>query len=95
MKLTDRPIFNSIPLDVNSAFERRRSRAGENIYNFAVQIARGLFKSLAGGNEIEIWQSRDRHGNLLWNVRDRLSGRSAQLDSEREVRIWLEERYHR
>jgi len=95
MKLTDRPISNPIPLGINSAYEHRRSRTGEDIYNFAVQIARGLLQSLAGGNKLEIWQSRDRHGNLLWNVRDRLSGRSAQLDSEREVRIWLEERYSR
>lgn len=94
MKLTDRTLFNSIALDVNSTFEDRRSRTGKDIYNFAVQITQTLFKSLAGGNEIEIWQSRDRHGNLLWNVHDPRSGRSAQLDSEQEVRIWLEERYY-
>ncbi|MEB3882384.1 hypothetical protein [Lyngbya sp. CCY1209] len=94
MKLTDRPISNPISLDVKSAFDQRWSLTGKDIYNFATQITRGLFKSLAGGNQLEIWQSRDRQGNLLWNVRDRLSGRSAQLDSEQEVRIWLEERYH-
>ena len=94
MKLTDNPISNPILLGFKSAFESRWSLTRKDIYNFANQIAQTLFKSLSGGNEIEIWQSRDRHGNLLWNVRDRLSGRSAQLDSEQEVRIWLEERYH-
>ena len=94
MKLTNRPISNPISLGIKSALDQDWSLTGKEIYNFAVQITRELCKFLVAGNELEIWQSRDRHGNLLWNVHDPRSGRSAQLDSEQEVRIWLEERYY-
>jgi hypothetical protein len=41
-----------------------------------------------------IWQKRDRHGNLFWQLYDPSTNRSATFSSEDEVRIWLEERYY-
>jgi hypothetical protein len=42
--------------------------------------------------EPEIWQTLGRDGTLWWHVYDPMTGRTADLESEEEVRIWLEER---
>jgi hypothetical protein len=47
-----------------------------------------------GWQEPKIWQSLGRDGNLWWHVYDPQTGRTADLESEEEVRIWLEGRLH-
>jgi hypothetical protein len=43
--------------------------------------------------EPKIWRKRDRKGNLFFQVYDPKTGQVARLDSEHEIRIWIEERY--
>ncbi len=43
--------------------------------------------------ELEIREIYDRSGNLWWYVYDPVTGRFAWLDSEDEVRIWIEKNY--
>lgn len=46
-------------------------------------------------NEPQIEQKCDRYGNLYWQVRDFKTHKSYTFGSDREVRAWIEERYHR
>jgi hypothetical protein len=43
--------------------------------------------------EPEISRKYDRNGNLWWYVRDPATGETAWLDTEDEVRIWLDRPY--
>lgn len=53
-----------------------------------------LVAALTKAQEPQIWQSYDHQGNLWWHGYDPMTGRSICRDSEAEMRIWLEERYH-
>ncbi|MCU0569042.1 MAG: hypothetical protein MUF49_20880 [Oculatellaceae cyanobacterium Prado106] len=46
-----------------------------------------LFK----GDELQVWQKCDRHGNTWWEAYDPVSGRSLSYATEQEVRMWLEQ----
>lgn len=43
--------------------------------------------------EPEVWQERDRRGNLCWHAYDPMTRRAFCCESEDEMRQWLEERY--
>jgi hypothetical protein len=45
--------------------------------------------------ELRIRQRRDLQGNLWWIVDDPITNQSAQLASEDEVRLWIEQSYQR
>lgn len=45
--------------------------------------------------EPRVWQKRDRYGNLYWVIYDPTTGYSSSFSSEKEVRVWLEQRYYR
>jgi hypothetical protein len=53
-----------------------------------------LVKAIAGSNEPQIRQSVDRNGSLIWHVYDPQTHHSACFSSEKEVRIWLDQRYY-
>jgi hypothetical protein len=44
--------------------------------------------------EPQIEQKSDRYGSLYYQIYDPITRRYTFLASEREVRIWLENRYH-
>ncbi|MGA9379475.1 MAG: hypothetical protein WBV73_11970 [Phormidium sp.] len=45
-------------------------------------------------SEPKVWQSSDRAGHTWWNAYDPTTGNSISLDSEAEMRMWIEERYY-
>ena len=45
-------------------------------------------------SELKVWQSSDRAGHKWWNAYDPTTGNSISLDSEAEMRMWIEERYY-
>jgi hypothetical protein len=45
-------------------------------------------------SELQVWQSSDRSGHTWWNGYDPSTGKSISLDSEAEMRMWIEERYY-
>ncbi len=47
-----------------------------------------------GSDEVQVWQSRDRSGHVLWHAYDPKTGTSAAIFSEDELRTWIEERYY-
>ncbi|NEQ22318.1 MAG: hypothetical protein F6K28_24635 [Microcoleus sp. SIO2G3] len=64
---------------------------------FASKVSRLLQQivtSLTKDPEPRIGTVKDSYGRTLWCVYDPITGHSARLNSETEVRIWLEERYY-
>lgn len=53
-----------------------------------------LVTSIVQGQEPRIWQHTDRTGKIWWHGYDPLTERSICVDSEAEMRIWLEKRYY-
>ena len=53
----------------------------------------GLLTLLCRRKEPKIWRKRDRAGNWYFQVFDPITGASSILESEQEVRVWLEKRY--
>ncbi|MEN9226505.1 MAG: hypothetical protein Q6L60_12395 [Thermostichus sp. HHBFW_bins_43] len=47
-----------------------------------------------GSDEVQVWQSRDRAGHVLWHAYDPKTNTSATICSEDELRCWIEERYY-
>lgn len=63
----------------------------------ATAVNRGLSNlvtRLAGNPEPQIWQTRDRQGDLIWHVYDPMNNQSSVFQSEMEVRVWLDQRYN-
>ncbi|MBD2066745.1 hypothetical protein H6F93_04260 [Leptolyngbya sp. FACHB-671] len=58
------------------------------------QILSSILSILAGNEEPQISQKRDRSGEVFWRVYDPTTGESARFNSELEVRFWLEQRYY-
>ncbi|HEY9649105.1 MAG TPA: hypothetical protein V6C95_00470 [Coleofasciculaceae cyanobacterium] len=53
-----------------------------------------LIDFLKLSNEPRIWKTTDRQGNTVWRVYDPVSDRAVSLESEDEIRSWLEKRYY-
>ncbi|WP_143467513.1 hypothetical protein [Leptolyngbya ohadii] len=59
------------------------------------QVWQSLSHHLMKDNEPQVWQRRDRYGNVWWVAYDPASGRSLLCSTEQEVRIWLEQTRYR
>ena len=58
-----------------------------------------LFKNIGRNlvtqkNEPQIKQKRDHYGNLYWQVQDFATNKTYEFGSDRDVRVWIENRYH-
>lgn len=62
--------------------------------DFLKTLWQGLVKTLSGSNELRVWQASDPDGYIHWRAHDPLTGESAICDSEDEMRVWIEQRYH-
>lgn len=58
------------------------------------KIVQRLTEILIGSNELQIEQTYDRFGNNWWHIYDPVTGRHAAVDSEEQLRTWIEERYY-
>ncbi len=68
------------------------------ILNIITSIG-NLFKNIGRNlvtqkNEPQIMQKCDRYGNLYWQVQDFATNKTYEFDSDRDVRVWIENRYH-
>ena len=66
-------------------------RKNNLIFDILCNIKRSL---LINRNEPQIERKRDRFGNSYWQVYDYSTNKSYTFGSDREVRVWIEERYH-
>lgn len=53
-----------------------------------------LIRALTYSYELQVWRKTDRHGNSYWQAFDPKTSRSTSLNSEAEMRIWIEQRYY-
>lgn len=53
-----------------------------------------LIAAKAREPEVQVRQTVARVGNTWWNAHNPTTGKSANLHSEQEVRIWLEQSYY-
>ena len=62
---------------------------------FLANIFQNIKRSLiVNRNEPQIEQKRDRFGNSYWQVHDYKTDKFYTFSCDREVRSWIEERYH-
>lgn len=53
-----------------------------------------LVESFIGSNELRIWQTYDQYGNNWWHAYDPVTGRHTSVQTESELRAWIERRYY-
>lgn len=58
------------------------------------KLLQQIVVALTKAPEPRIGIVKDSFGKTVWCVYDPITGQSARLDSETEVRIWLEKRYY-
>lgn len=61
---------------------------------FINKICERVVTLINHASELKVWQSSDRKGHSWWNAYDPTTGKSISLDSEAEMRMWIEERYY-
>lgn len=59
--------------------------------NLVAKIGNSL---LVKKSELQVDLKRNRRGNLYWRVYDRHTNKAYIFDSERNVRVWIENQYH-
>jgi len=74
-----KPIFSS-----NTARQPRRSPLK--------QLWESWLRELIKSSEIQVWQTRDRSGNICWSGYDPTNQRSISQVSEERIRAWIEQR---
>ncbi len=80
---------------LSSHLPSRRSRSWQSILTSIQAALRAVAPAFwAQTEELSIQQVQSRHGEILWHVYDRSTGREAYLSSEDEVFAWIEQRYH-
>jgi hypothetical protein len=68
------------------------SRFNSNRFrDWLAQIKRFIIEYLTIQDEPKVWQSKDWFGHSWWNVYLPKTEQRVRLNSEAEVRIWLEE----
>lgn len=58
------------------------------------RISEYLRESIVGRNELRVWQTSDHFGNQRWHAYDPVTGRHTTVNSEAELRAWIERRYY-
>lgn len=56
-------------------------------------IWQGIANGLIGNSEPKIWKLADAQGNTYWRIYDPVVRQFLVLDTEHDVRIWIEQRY--
>ncbi|MGG6296045.1 hypothetical protein ACQ4M4_16780 [Leptolyngbya sp. AN02str] len=76
-------------LDATPTPSQAMSKASQWLSKFS----QTMVTRLAGTQEPQISQKRDRNGGVSWVVYDPLTSETLYFSSEAEVRMWLEQRY--
>ncbi len=62
--------------------------------NWLTRIWQLIASTVTTSNEPKVWSSKDWFGHTWWNVYFPRTGQTIRLNSEEEVRVWLEENLH-
>lgn len=72
-----------------------RERKQKNTFLLKLKhLLRQIIVSLNKEPKAKVGQVKDYYGNTIWCVYDPITGQSARLNFEVEVRLWLKERYY-
>jgi len=93
MKLTH-ALWHQHSVESPMIHERRLQKINAKIVTFINNICERIVTAIAHANELQVWQTRDRFGNTSWHAYDPATGSSTCLNSEAEMRMWIEERYY-
>ena len=100
MKDSDSVNYADSPIDLRKC-DRLNQRVSKStspvakLTTFANNQLQHLWRYFSQRQEPKIWHKRDRYGNFYWLVYDPTTGHSSSFSSEKEVRVWLEQRYYR
>ena len=70
------------------------SRPENQLVNRFKELGSWLVSFFGQGEEVRVWKSKDRLGNIYWNARDSARNISIRKVSEEELRAWLDTRYY-
>lgn len=65
-----------------------------SLKNWLTGIWQVVVNIMTTSDEPKVWTSRDWFGHTWWNIYFPRTGQTIRLNSEEEVRIWLEENLH-
>lgn len=68
--------------------------AKKQIFSILTVFSKQLSQSLLGCDEPKIWVTFDKSGKKNWHAYDPVTGRYVSVDSETEMRVWIEKRYY-
>jgi hypothetical protein len=84
-----------IVADLEAQYQAKPTLPQVGIASRIWQGLQTVMRAIAGSDEPQIRQLRDRNGQSVWRSYDPITGQTAYLNSEAEVRSWLEQRYYR
>ncbi|VEP16348.1 conserved hypothetical protein [Hyella patelloides LEGE 07179] len=65
------------------------------IVNLIVNTFKDIGRNLVAQKQEPLVQfKRDSYGNSYWQVDDPINNKSYAFDSDRDVRVWIEQRHH-
>lgn len=70
-----------------------RQVAIARLQDLAQQLAQAWQGCLSSSSQLQVWQRRDRRGQVWWYARDLTTGHVLHHATETEMRRWLEQRY--
>lgn len=77
-----------------STLPARKTEISRPLSEKIQKILQDVIHALTRGDELQVWQKKDRNGNAYWQAFDPKTRKSTSLSSEAEMRIWIEERYY-
>jgi hypothetical protein len=64
------------------------------LFTILKAIWQRLIRTITNSKELQVWKTTDRHGHTYWHAYDPTTERSISVDSEAEMRSWIEQRYY-
>ena len=86
---------NKIEQLVEISFPKQLANFSQALMSTFKNAGASLVHYLTRPNEIRVWQVSDRQGKTYWKAYDPYNNNTSYLSSEDDLRIWLEQRYHK
>ncbi|NJL02654.1 MAG: hypothetical protein HC910_19625 [Spirulinaceae cyanobacterium SM2_1_0] len=83
------------PTTLTAIAPRRRTPRQSFIRAVLTRLVKAVLAATIKAHEPRIRLTRDAQGQPLWRVFDPVSRTHASFARERDVRVWLEQRYYR
>ena len=77
-----------------STLSARKTKIYLSLFKKLQRVFQDAIRVLTRGHELQVWQKKDRNGNAYWQAFDPKTRKSTSLNSEAEMRIWIEQRYY-